>query len=131
MADINIGAITEALNNKVDLPTNPERAQDQIDYVVDFQIPTEANGYTWYRKYKSGWVEQGGLLVGTTTSVTLPITMADTNYLITPAWNGGKSGNFYASDQGIYNITVAGFSTNGPNNSNVHQRSWLVQGMAA
>ena len=31
-----------------------------IDYVVESQEPTEANGYTWYRLYKSGWVEQGG-----------------------------------------------------------------------
>ena len=28
--------------------------------VIDFQEPTSANNYTWYRKYKSGWVEQGG-----------------------------------------------------------------------
>jgi hypothetical protein len=34
----------------------------KYDYVVDFQAPTSANNYTWYRKYKSGWVEQGGLL---------------------------------------------------------------------
>lgn len=59
MSDINIGAISEALNNKVDLPT-PSTPQDAVDYVVEMQKPTESNGYTWYRKYKSGWVEQGG-----------------------------------------------------------------------
>ena len=31
-----------------------------IDTVVEFQLPTEENNYTWYRKYASGWVEQGG-----------------------------------------------------------------------
>ena len=31
-----------------------------IDPVVAFQVPTADNGYTWYRKYASGWVEQGG-----------------------------------------------------------------------
>lgn len=32
----------------------------KYDYVVDFQAPTAENNYTWFRKYKSGWVEQGG-----------------------------------------------------------------------
>ena len=31
-----------------------------IDYVIASQTPTADNNYTWYRKYKSGWVEQGG-----------------------------------------------------------------------
>jgi len=31
-----------------------------IDYVIASQNPTADNNYTWYRKYKSGWVEQGG-----------------------------------------------------------------------
>lgn len=56
-----------------------------IDTVVDFQIPTAENNYTWYRKYASGWVEIGGL-VSTNSSdsniINLPITMADTNYQI-------------------------------------------------
>lgn len=33
---------------------------ENSDYVIESQEPTEANGYTWYRLYKSGWVEQGG-----------------------------------------------------------------------
>ena len=40
---------------------------DDIDYVTEWQNPTAENNYTWYRKYASGWVEQGG----TTTAVTL------------------------------------------------------------
>ena len=38
MADINVGAITEALNNKVDLPT-PSTPQDAVDYVVEKTRP--------------------------------------------------------------------------------------------
>ena len=48
--------------------------------VIEFQEPTAANGYTWYRKYADGWVEQGGTLQTTTNSLTFPIEMADTNY---------------------------------------------------
>ena len=33
--------------------------------VIDFQEPTAANNYTWYRKYADGWVEQGGIWTGT------------------------------------------------------------------
>lgn len=32
---------------------------DSEDYVVEWQLPTETNP-NWYRKYKSGWMEQGG-----------------------------------------------------------------------
>lgn len=57
------------------------------DYVVERQDPTAENGYTWYRKYKSGWVEQGGVYntnSGTSgvLTISLPITMLDTNYTI-------------------------------------------------
>lgn len=54
------------------------------DYVVESQMPTADNGYTWYRKYKSGWVEQGGIATtnrSNATPITLPVEMADTNYI--------------------------------------------------
>lgn len=55
------GLNAELFNGKADrdlknLPSN-------YDYVVATQEPTSANGYTWFRKYKSGWVEQGGRAV--------------------------------------------------------------------
>lgn len=56
----------------------------ETDFVIAFQRPTSSNDYTWYRLYKSGWIEQGGRLPtqGTTTTVTLPHAMADTNYSV-------------------------------------------------
>lgn len=60
-----------------------------VDTVVAFQAPTASNNYTWYRKYSSGWVEQGGRWTGSQTceqgaetgvSVNLPITMRDARY---------------------------------------------------
>ena len=51
-----------------------------VDPVVDFQTPSIENNYTWYRKYASGWVEQGGYIPSNTTSLVFPVTMADTNY---------------------------------------------------
>ena len=51
--------------------------------VIEFQEPTSSNGYTWYRKYADGWVEQGGSFSSGgsgNTTITLPVEMADSNY---------------------------------------------------
>lgn len=53
------------------------------DTVVEWQLPTAANNYTWYRKYASGWVEQGGSGVAGNVTITLPIPMADNHYTAT------------------------------------------------
>ena len=63
--------------------TNDIAALKGYDYVIESQEPTAENNYTWYRKYKSGWVEQGIQRLTFTTSeqtATLPVAMADTNY---------------------------------------------------
>ena len=56
------------------------------DYVTEWQIPSADNNYTWYRKYKSGWVEMGGIGRSSAASspfeAVFPITMLDTNYTI-------------------------------------------------
>lgn len=52
------GLNAELFNNKADL--NLMNTASNVDFVIESQTPTAANGYTWYRKYKSGWVEQGG-----------------------------------------------------------------------
>lgn len=135
MADIDIGKISEALNNKIDLPTGD--SQDGIDFVVDWQEPTADNGYTWYRKYKSGWVEQGGLANQTTSSasvgstVVLPVEMLDENYFITFCNYSNTTGNgstAYVQDTAVTNITATGFkfcrNYNGP-------KRWEVKGIAA
>lgn len=64
------------------------------DYVVSFQATLDGS---WYRKYKSGWVEQGGYFKhpdgggpGTAT-ITLPVEMASSNYqVIRTVDKGGK-----------------------------------------
>ena len=64
---------------------------------VEKQDPTSANGYTWYRKYKSGWIEQGGCLLNAATgahTITIPIEMASVEALkksviVTPIYISG------------------------------------------
>ena len=79
MSYVNIGKVTEELN---------ELAGDKVakgHEVIEFQAPTASNGYTWYRKYADGWVEQGGQCQPASNSnitVQLPISFIDTNYNI-------------------------------------------------
>ena len=68
-------------------------SETTADYVVEWQMPASENNYTWYRKYRSGWIEQGGYLSGSGAGVTvsLPVFMADGNYTVT---FGNTSGNY-------------------------------------
>ena len=132
MADINFGAITEALNNKVDLVMGVP--QDAVDYVVAMQRPTADNNYTWYRKYKSGWVEQGGQVQNSNQStfdtVALPVEMSDANYMVN--LTSGVSGNAFvlrATNRTVISFVIAcdKFSNTDP----VGAKLWSVCGMAA
>lgn len=80
---------------------------DDIDYVVASQLPTAGNNYTWYRKYASGWVEQGGEITAASVadgsgsagnkSITLPVEMGNNNYHIKLQTQVGSSGWNYAN----------------------------------
>ena len=75
------GLNAELFNGKADVST-------VAHVVIEFQAPTASNNYTWYRKYADGWVEQGGKTTQTATSsvdatITLPIEMQDTEYIVT------------------------------------------------
>lgn len=86
------------------------RAMDLVgDWVVESQLPTAENNYTWYRKYKSGWVEMGGQ--STSQTITLPIEMADTNYCIqlTGKCDNVPENNVYL--HGFRDITTTVFTT--------------------
>lgn len=53
--------------------------------VIAFQAPTSANGYTWYRKYADGWVEQGVINAEIGTAIytfNFPVIMQNTNYTV-------------------------------------------------
>lgn len=83
MADIDFGQLSEALNDKTDRDLRNVDTTAKADAVIDYQEPTADNGYTWYRKYKSGWVEQGVMGVGLATSIytfTFLIPMASNKY---------------------------------------------------
>ena len=79
--------ITDDTNPNDYAHTNLDNVSAGIDYVIASQLPTSSNNYTWYRLYKSGWIEQGGQTKPTEygsngVSINLPIEMSDTNYQI-------------------------------------------------
>lgn len=125
------GLNAELFNGKADtdLSNTPIAT---ADYVVEWQAPTSQNNYTWYRKYKSGWVEQGGFVpanAGTTAVVVnLAISMANTDYSVIgqvyEAYTGTDSGGI-----NFYDKTITTFKLN-KNNSN-RQAYWQVSGIAA
>ena len=52
MTKINLGVFSESLNNKADLDLRNVDLS-KTDIVIEYQEPTEENGYTWYRLYAS------------------------------------------------------------------------------
>ena len=105
-----------ALARKDDVPN-----MDTADYVIASQEPTAANGLTWYRKYKSGWVEQGGHIFGSS-SVTFPIPMKNNDYV----WRINSLKNLYAPNKigaiyfisEFYSVYIVGMQ---PQNPEPHQ----------
>ena len=131
MSDIDFGQLSEALNDKSDRDLRNVDTTAKADAVIDYQEPTADNGYTWYRKYASGWCEQGGLTSTTTdTTVNLLVEMADTNYSIIATSYKSDAGSTNASNNGL---TVGQRTTTTFYIVLQEQRAyfWQVSGMAA
>jgi hypothetical protein len=119
-----MGDVSEIRDNITTLDT---RTTGLIDYVTAFQAPSAENNYTWYRKYKSGWVEQGGDFVGGGTTVTLPVQMSNSHYTVTSTHKTSTSSynvqwGFIGIDKTTTSITI---QVNGT------AQSWFVCGIAA
>lgn len=142
MADIDFGQLSEALNGKSDRDLRNVDTTAKADAVIDFQLPTAENGYTWYRKYKSGWVEQGGYIDGNyshtfsgtymssyvATTITLPVEIDNTNvniYCNSTVAQVVASGNLSSSTALEIKLSSVNFTASGVN------VSWQVSGMAA
>ena len=87
------------------------------------------NNGSWYRLYTDGWVEQGGYIANnsTTTTVILPITMADTNYCILGGLLNGTASATY-EHMNFNTLTTTSFNFTTYDNYGV---KWQVSGMSA
>lgn len=135
MSDIDFGQISEALNDKSDRDLRNVDTTAKADAVIDYQEPTAENGYTWYRKYKSGWVEQGGqkTLSSNTDSTTqnLPIAMLNTNYqvVLTKGINTGFGNCVY--DPHVRTRSTTSFTYAYNTDYSGSYCFWVVYGIAA
>lgn len=96
------------------------------DEIIDYQEPTAQNNYTWYRKYRSGWVEQGGQNYTGNTTISLPVEMANTDYVIVGV--GFTVANY--GGQIILAKTTTSFST-ASSVTLCWTEGWMVSGKAA
>ena len=105
-----------------------------IDTLVAFQAPNAGNNYTWYRKYSSGWIEQGWRQTwsGAWTTVTLPVPMADANYTCT-AGGSRTDGSPYQQMTCFrnYTTTTVDMWSSDDSSANPSEVRVLVVGMAA
>lgn len=117
------GLNKELLNGKLD--SDLANLPSGYDFVVDWQAPTAANSYKWYRKYKSGWVEQGGIdSTGSGTKpITFPIVMQNSNYTVLTTTESNTSTHGVS----VQNRTTTGFSAIKSNTICF----WQVSGVAA
>ena len=125
--------ILEALNDKLDRDANNlDTSTTNFDVVVDYQVPTAANNYTWYRKYSSGWVEQGGAFATVNSDyhdeiVTLLIEMNSVGYSINVST--ATNGNAYVPVIAVK--SSSGFTVVRLVNIAAYSATWQVSGMAA
>lgn len=98
------------------------------DYVVAWQSPTADNNYTWYRKYRSGWCEQGGRSASGTgdKTIQLPVEMQDTYYTICVSDLSGSAGGVIAYGAG--SETTTSFMIYASNSSNSGAVYWCIYG---
>jgi hypothetical protein len=128
------GLNAEMFNGKAD--RNLLNTTDNVDIVVESQLPASDNGYTWYRKYKSGWVEQGGdgISVAETGSkvVTLPVPMANTRYVALVADNSYSVAGAHEINVGIQKYSTTQVKIFAQYiEPNTVSTNWFVCGMAA
>ena len=124
---IDVNEIANTLQTKVDLPDGT--SQSDCDFVIESQLPAAGNNYTWYRLYKSGWIEQGGCVnsASGTYTVTFPKRMADTNYTIIKTMSTTSTNTGVQYNQvSFFNKTVSSSDTSTAGVG----FSWEVKGIA-
>ena len=122
--EIDINKVYEDLNIKAN--TSLSNVDANIDYVVE--KGGDSNG--WYRVYKSGWIEQGGLVnskqAGTTVTLLKPY--ANANYLLLAQVNNQNvltynDGQIFCNNKKTTNFKVTSFGS--------PMASWFACGQGA
>jgi hypothetical protein len=101
-----------------------------VDFVVESWSDDNGN---WYRKYRSGWIEQGGLADSPSNlaEVTLLNEMADTNYHVIAGMNMGSGTTMSSSPATATPYTTTLIKVGAHSGGNYKKRiAWQVKGYA-
>lgn len=81
---IDLGNMTTQVDNLATNKANKDlsNVSSNIDYVIESQIKADGS---WYRKYKSGWLEQGGIKSISINTINLLKPYSNTNYKVLPS----------------------------------------------
>lgn len=110
-----VGDNTHLTNEQKTLLTEFKENKDNYIKVenqdIDYVIETGVSNNNWYRIYKSGWVEQGGVTAtgssGTTErTVTLPVELKTANYFVQLTQTGYYNSTYAMQ---VKNLTVTNF----------------------
>jgi hypothetical protein len=89
------------------------------DNTIDYIIKTHKDGESWYRKYKSRWIEQGGIVTTTgatrTINLIIPFSSADYDVQLTPVNYSSAMYQLIVNSRQTDKFTVTGTSTGGNN----------------
>ena len=134
MEEVNysVGQLLEVINNKADLDGSNlddtsfetfinslvDAKLGNIDYIIESKLPTTEDP-TWYRLYKSGWLEQGGQSLGL---VNFLKPYRDTTYTVT------ASSNSVSGYEQVNNPTPTSITIGQSNNKSVF---WIACGQSA
>lgn len=120
--------LINALGSKAN--TDLSNVSSDIDYVVESKVNSDGS---WYRKYKSGWLEQGGIGLTVSSDGTKTVTLIkpfnDTKYTVN--WLDQNGFTIYgAGSRGVNNKTTTSFvACNGQDNTmNI---GWVAFGQGA
>lgn len=130
-----IAALQTAVQNKADKDFSNVPAN--IDYVVEYKNPTDSDT-GWYRKWKSGKLEQGGIVPATEGNITFLKPFANTNYTVVGnislkyrrAGQGDGSGSvlFFPEATSFCYVSLAARNFGDIGNQNI---SWRAEGQGA
>ena len=104
-----------------------------VDSNIDFVVESWSDGYgNWYRKYRSGWVEQGGSIAKVSSSqfvtITFFIEMQDTNYIPSKMHITNNSSTTTERASGCYELTTINMQMYCVSNS--IKTYWQIKGYA-
>lgn len=117
-AQTDLGNVTKASLSVIDTVM-----PNSVDYVVESWTGGEGG---WYRKYRSGWIEQGGLVgSGGTTTVTLPTAFTATTYTVMVQTKNDTGHTFQAAADSLTKTSFKIRSVDGAVNS---QKWWYACG---